>query len=83
MTQEAVSGQTPSASSGKVTIKSGVHVKQVPAGTTVGELRKQYGPMFRIPEDAKGYSGTTALNDNDVASEGMTIEFVKKAGEKG
>ncbi len=68
---------------GQVTIKSGVHVHKVPAGSTIGDLRREYGPLFRIPEDAGGYSGTQRLDDNAVATDGMVIEFVKKSGEKG
>jgi hypothetical protein len=68
---------------GKVTIKSGVHVHEVPQGMSVADLRREYGPLFRIPEDAGGYSGTTRLDDNTVPAAGAVIEFVKKSGEKG
>lgn len=68
---------------GKVTIKSGVHVHEVPQGMSVADLRREYGPLFRIPEDAGGYSGTQRLDDNSVPTAGSVIEFVKKSGEKG
>lgn len=83
MANEAQSGEVSQPKSGKATIKSGVHTREVAAGMTVGEARKQFGALFKIPEGSSGYSGTNQLNDNDVITEGMTVEYVKKAGEKG
>jgi hypothetical protein len=82
---ESVSQPSPSASSssGKVTIKYGVHVREVEAGTTIGDLRKKYGQILRIPEDARGYSGTNQMSDDQVLTDGTTVEFVRKTGEKG
>lgn len=83
MPGEQAMGGAAAAGNGKVTIKHGVHVHEVPAGMTIGQLRKEYGALFRIPEDAKGYSGTQQMSDDTVPQSGMTIEYVKKSGEKG
>lgn len=68
---------------GLIKIKSGFHDHDVEAGKTVRQYREEYGPMFRIPADAKGYSGNQMLADDHVCQAGMTLEFVKKSGEKG
>jgi hypothetical protein len=83
MASENVQGEVSQPKSGKATIKSGVHTREIASGTTVGEARKQFGALFKIPEGAAGYSGTNQLNDNDIIQDDMTIEYVKKAGEKG
>lgn len=81
---ESMSQQSGDKSSpGKITIKYGVHVREVEAGTTIGDLRKKYGQILRIPDDARGYSGTNQIGDDQVLSDGMTVEFVRKTGEKG
>lgn len=66
-----------------ITIKIGFHSHDIEAGRTVGQIRADYGPMFRIPAEAKGYSGNQMLDDAFTPLAGATVEFVKKSGEKG
>lgn len=65
------------------TLKSGVRVQKIQPGKKVGEIRKEWETLFRIPTDAKAYSGTQELSDDATVEEGMTLEFIKKSGEKG
>lgn len=69
----------------KVNLKSGIHNRSIPFrdGMTIGDIRKEYGTMYRIKGDEVAYSGTQALTDDTVVTEDMNLEFVKKAGEKG
>lgn len=83
MPGEQAQGTGAGQASGKVTIKHGVHTHEVKPGMSIGQLRKEYGPLFRIPDEAKGYSGTNQLSDDTIAEAGMVIEFVRKSGEKG
>lgn len=83
MTNQAASAPGESASAGTITIKSGVHQHKVPSNMTVGQIREKYGTLFKIPEGAKGYSGTNQLSDDQTLPAGSVLEFVKKSGEKG
>lgn len=80
--ESASAAQTPSAQ-GKATLKSGVRVQDVKVGSKVSDLRAEYGGLFRIPSDAKAYSGNQELSEDTVITENMTVEFMKKSGEKG
>jgi len=81
--------QTPSSSSSSpkqtFNVKSGVHNRPIPyrEGMTVADFRREYSEMYRIKADEVAYSGTQALDDSAVITPDMTLEFVKKAGEKG
>ena len=66
-----------------ITIKSGVHQHKVDANMTVGQIREKFGALFKIPAEAKGYSGTQQISDDQTLPAGSTLEFVKKSGEKG
>jgi hypothetical protein len=68
---------------GTITIKSGVHTHKVPSDMTVGQIREKFGSLFKIPAEAKGYSGTQQLSDDQTLPSGSTLEFVRKSGEKG
>ena len=80
--EQASPAQNPS-SKKEATLKSGVRVQKIQSGTKVSEVRKQWETLFRIPADAKAYSGTQELSDDAVVEDGMTLEFIKKSGEKG
>jgi len=80
--ESAAAASSPS-SSGKATIKSGVRVQQIEAGQTVGQARAEWATLFRIPTDAKAYSGTTELSEDTQITPDMNVEFIKKSGEKG
>lgn len=69
--------------SNDVGVKSGAWKKSYAPGQTVREYRKQLGEYHPIPDGAVAYSGTTPLSDDDVLEAGMSIEFIKKTGEKG
>ena len=80
---EASSSQSQPTPAGKSTIKFGVYTREVSASDTIADLRKKYGPMLRIPEDAHAYNGTTRVDENQPIGEGVTLEFIRKTGEKG
>ena len=72
------------AGEGTITIRSGIHVREVPInGMTINQIKEQYTPLYRIPADASPWCGTQKLDGNTVPEPGMTIEFAKKGGEKG
>lgn len=74
----------PSASGGQATICYGVYVESNNlAGKSVSDIRKNYARMWNIPSDAVAYKGKTAMGEDYVVQEGDTIEFFRKAGEKG
>lgn len=82
-TSESASAASSPKASGQATLKSGVRVQPIAAGKTVGEVRGEWGSLFRIASDAKAFSGTTELSEDSVITGDMTIEFIKKSGEKG
>lgn len=80
---EGVLGQ-PSASGGQATVCYGVYVEASNlAGKSVSEIRSGYARLWNIPNDAVAYKGKTAMGEDYVVQEGDTIEFFRKAGEKG
>ena len=83
MSAEAASAASNPQNAGKATLKSGVRVQNIDAGKKVSEVRAEWAGLFRIPADAKAYSGTTELSEDSVIDSNMTIEFIKKSGEKG
>lgn len=83
MSQEQQGAQPSSGATGKAQIRTGVHTRDIPANLTVKQIREQFGQMYRIPTDAQAYSGTEMLGEDAIVGEGQSIEWVKKAGEKG
>lgn len=83
MATESASAAENSSANKKATLKAGVRVQPIEAGKTVKEVRAEWSQLFRIPTDAKAFSGTTELNEDSVVDGNMTIEFIKKSGEKG
>jgi hypothetical protein len=80
--ESAAAASNPNSSSSAV-LKSGVRVQKIEAGKTVKEVRAEWSGLFRIPADAKAFSGTTELSEDAVVTGDMTLEFIKKSGEKG
>jgi hypothetical protein len=69
---------------GQATVCYGVYVESNNlAGKSVSEIRKNYARLWNIPGDAVAYKGKTAMGEDYTVQEGDTIEFFRKAGEKG
>lgn len=88
MVAEAASAQPASEGPKKtITVRYGTAQREVPVGSTIGDLRKKFGPMFNIPEGAKAFSGSQEFSDDTVlqGTDGgsQVLEFIRKSGEKG
>jgi len=82
--QNQAAAKAKSSSTGMANIRYGVNHQPGPyAGQTVGEVRKQLGRLWSIDTDAAAYKGKTKLDENYEIQPGETIQFHKKAGEKG
>lgn len=70
--------------SGQATVCYGVYVESNQlAGKTVKDVRQAYARLWNIPADAVAYKGKAAMTEDYILEQGDTIEFFRKAGEKG
>lgn len=85
MSSEGVSSSQSNSGSEKktVTVKSGAWKKEFQSGLTVREYREKLNLVGSVPDGAVAFSGTTQLRDEDIVDETMSLEFIKKTGEKG
>lgn len=69
---------------GRATISYGVYTENATiAGKTVAEARTMYARLWNIPKDAVAYKGKEAMGEGYQIQPNDTIEFFRKAGEKG
>jgi hypothetical protein len=61
----------------------GANKQQCATGMTVGEVRQNYKDILNIAEDAEVILNSQRVGDDYVLQETDSIEFIKKAGEKG
>jgi hypothetical protein len=52
-------------------------------GKTIQEVRESHTKLWGIPKDANAFKGSEKLPEDYVIQENDTIEFHRKAGEKG
>jgi hypothetical protein len=52
-------------------------------GKTVGQVRKSLREVHNIPGDAAAMIGQNSVGDDFVLEGGMSLEFIKEAGDKG
>jgi hypothetical protein len=78
------SSSSSSKDSVKIRVKYGASSKTIDAtGKTVGQVRTEMATLLGIPKEAKAFSGTREVADDEMATDGMNLEYVKKTGEKG
>lgn len=78
--------QSPGASSqgGIAQVRFGVYNQPGNhVGKTVGQVRETLGKLWGIPSDASAFLGKEKLNDDYVLQQNDSIEFHRRAGEKG
>lgn len=82
---EATSNNSnPERQSGVANLRYGVYSQPGNiAGKTVKEVRDQYSKIWGIPNDAVAYAGKDRLDEGAVIEAGQSIEFHRRAGEKG
>jgi hypothetical protein len=69
---------------GRATVCYGVYVENSTlAGKTVKEVRAMYARLWNIPTDAVAYKGKEAMTEDYTIQPNDTVEFFRKAGEKG
>lgn len=69
---------------GRATVCYGVYTENTTiAGKTIAEVRAMYARLWNIPKDAVGYKGKEAMAEGYKIEPNDTIEFFRKAGEKG
>lgn len=72
------------AQGGQATVCYGVYVESnTLSGKSIKEVRQTYARLWNIPPDAVAYKGKTAMDETYEIQSGDTIEFFRKAGEKG
>ncbi len=81
--QDSVSSSSSSESKGTTFIRYGIHEREIPAGQTANDVIKQYTKLWKMEDGTAAYCGTEKLDGDTVLKDGQSIEFVKKAGEKG
>lgn len=83
MAVEGTSASSGGAKKGTIKVKHGAWTRDFESGKTVREYKEKMSQMTNIPQGAQAYSGTRLLSDDDIVEEGMSLEIVKKSGEKG
>jgi hypothetical protein len=56
----------------------GVYSENIRAGLTVGEVRKQWGPLWRIPTLAKPWVNKAEVDDDYVLRGNDKLEFTTR-----
>lgn len=80
------SSSSSSESSKKIRVRHGAQSKviTVTSGMSVSQIRDTMAEALNIPKDATAFCGTQELTDDfSDLSDGQTVEFIKKQGEKG
>lgn len=80
---EGVSSSESGTSNQKVVVKAGAWKREFEAGLKVRDYRNKLSVTGAVPDGAVAYSGTQQLSDDDIVTADMSLEFIKKTGEKG
>ena len=72
-------------STGTITISCGSNSVSHAAGKSVADLRSKLGTVLNIGSDTRAMVNGSLVADEAtfVVSDGMTVEFIKEAGQKG
>ena len=61
----------------------GANQQEVAEGVKVGEIRANYKEILNIADDAEVILNGDKVGDDYVLKQGDSLEFIKKAGNKG